>query len=58
MDRFGRYLRFCDLEFDKEAILTIARVKTPVSVDGILSDITVLSFWGHCGPRFFKEEVK
>ena len=34
VDRIGRDLRFCHLEFDMEAISDVLRVETPVSVGG------------------------
>ena len=46
VDRFGRSLRFCHLEFDKEVILMVTGLKIP-GIDVKLSDFRKLSF---CGP--------
>ncbi len=35
VDRFGRYLRFYDLEFDRAPFMMVRGVKLPVSVGGL-----------------------
>ncbi len=52
VDRFGCSVRFCYLEFDKEAISDGCRSENAVIGGGlcILSDFRALSFCGPCGP--------
>ncbi len=54
VDWFGRFLRVCNLEFDREAILMVVGVKMAGIGEGfgILSNFRELRFCGPCGPCF------
>ena len=54
VDRFGRSLRFCHLEFDMEAISDGFMVHIRVLGEGmIFSNYRELSFYGPSGPYFY-----
>ena len=52
MDRFGRSLRFCNIEFETKAISVgyMAHSRVLGGGGGILSDFRELSFCGPCEP--------
>ena len=56
MDRFARSLRFCHLEFDKEAIFDCCRSENSRYRLGflILSDFREMSFCSPCEPRLIQ----